>query len=406
MLTKEQNQRLTSVEGDAPLARMMRDNYWLPFSRIEALESGAPPTRIKLLGCHYVAWRIEDGRIGFIDEGCPHRGASMALARVEGSVLRCIFHGWAFDVSGQCVEVPTEGERSAQIAARVPANPYRTVEKGGLIWVWLGEGDAPDFPRYPWLDLPEDHLWITRSVWPVNWFQGLEAAMDTAHVGYLHSGYARERASTELDDQTRRFAITPRFEVERTGYGLRSAGIRECDDGLSLVRISEYLLPFAVMTPGSLNGKKGEASMYLFVPIDDHNHLQFFGFFSQEEPLGDFHLRDLCEDPDNYSVVTGSAENHWGQDREAMSKGHFSGLGDHILLQDAIVQASMGTVADRTREFLTHIDQGILGSRQILLKLLDRYDAGEAIDGSLPEVTRSVIARGGLIPSSEDWRDI
>ena len=406
MLTREQNERLTSVEGDAPLSRLMRENYWLPFSRIEALERGAPPTRVKLLGRNYVAWRVEDGRTGFIDEGCPHRGASMALARMEGDVLRCIFHGWAIDVSGQCVDVPTEGERSAQIAERVPVNRYRTVEKGGLLWVWLGEGEAPDFPDYPWLDLPDDHLWITRSVWPVNWFQGLEAAMDTAHVGYLHSGYARERTDMELDDQMKRFAVTPRFEVEDTGYGLRSAGVRKCDDGLSLVRISEYLLPFAVMTPGSLSGKRGEASLYLFVPVDDHNHLQFFGFFSQHEPLGSFYLRDLCTDPDNYAEVTGSADNNWGQDREAMAKGHYSGLGEHILLQDAIVQTSMGPVADRTRDFLTHIDLGIQGCRQNLLRLLDRFEAGEEIDGSLPEVTRSVIARGGLIPSEDDWRNI
>jgi len=404
MLTREQNERLTSVEGDAPLARLMRENYWIPFSRAEALVRGETPTRVKLFGRNYVAWRVEDGRLGFIDEGCPHRGASMALARVEGCVLRCIFHGWAVDVSGKCVDVPTEGERSAQVADRVPVNRYRTTEKGGLAWVWLGEGEPPSFPDYSWLDLPDDHLWITRSVWPVNWLQGLEAAMDTAHVGYLHSGYARETA--EIDDQMKRFAVNPRFEVEETGYGLRSAGLRECDDGLSLVRISEFLLPFAVMTPGSLAGEKGEASMYLFVPVDDHNHLQFFGFFSQHEPLGPFYLRDLCTDPDNYVEVEGSAENNWNQDREAMAKGHYSGLGEHILLQDAIVQASMGPVADRTRDFLTHIDLGIQGCRQNLLRLIDRFEAGEEIDGSLPAVNRSVIARGGLIPSGDDWREI
>lgn len=404
MLTKEQNERLTSVEGDAPLARLMRGNYWLPYSRIDGLKAGVDPTRVKLLGENYVTWRTEDGRIGFIDERCPHRGTSMALARLENCQLRCVFHGWAVDVTGACVDVPTEGERSAQVAARVPVNRYVTVEKGGLIWVWLGGGEPAAFPDYSWLDLPDDHLWITRSVWPVNWLQGLEAALDTAHVGYLHSGYARDTA--EMDDQSKRFAVDPCFEIERTGYGMRSAGVRKCDDGFSLVRISEFLLPFIAMTPGSLTGEKGEASVYFFVPIDDHSHLQFFGFFSQHEPLGSFYLRDICDDPDNYVTMTGSQSDNWQQDREAMRKGHYSGLGEHILLQDAIVQASIGTVADRTRDFLTHIDLGIQTCRSQLLDLLDRFEAGEPVDGSMPEVSRSVIARGGLIPSEGNWRDI
>ena len=304
MLTKEQNDRLTSVEGDAPMARLMRGNYWLPFSRITALEPGAPPTRVRLLGKDYVAWRLPDRRIGFIDERCPHREISMALARVEGCALRCIFHGWLVDISGKVVDVPTEGERSALVAERVPVNQYTTVEKGGLIWVWLGLGEPPRFPDFAWLDLPEENLWITRSVWPVNWLQGLEAALDTAHVGYLHSGWPRPTG--ELDDQSKRFAVSPRFSIDETSYGMRSAGVRTCDDGLALVRISEFLLPFIAMTPGSLTGQKGEASVYLFVPIDDHSHLQFFGFFSQYEKLGSFFMRERCTDPDNYVVVQGS----------------------------------------------------------------------------------------------------
>lgn len=405
MLTKEQNEKLTSVEGDAPLARLIRETYWVPFGLPASLVAGADPVRVKLLGEPYVAWRSKDGRIGFIDERCPHRGASMALARLEDCQLRCIFHGWAVDLTGACVDVPTEGERSATVAARVPVNRYVTAEKGGLLWVWLGGGDPPEFPDFSWLDLPEDQIWMTRSVWPVNWLQGLEAALDTAHVGYLHSGYARERPA-QLDDQMKRFAVDPRFEVDVTGYGMRSAGVRKCDDGLSMVRISEFLLPFIAMTPGSLNAEKGEASLYLFVPVDDRSHLQFFGFFNQNAPLGSFYLRDLCKDPDNYVVVEGSEADNWGQDRAAMAEGHYSGLGEHILLQDAIVQASMGPIADRTRDFLTHIDLGIQACRKGLLELIERFEKGEPVNGTMPAVTREVIARGGLIPSDKDWRDI
>lgn len=406
MLTKEQNQRLTSVEGDAPMARLMRENYWIPFSRIETLEAGkTTPTRVRLLGENYVAWRAPDGRVGFINEGCPHRGASMALGRIEGCAIRCIFHGWLFDVSGKVLDVPTEGDRSALVAPHVPLRHYQTIEKGGLIWVWLGKQDeAPEFPDFSWLDLPDANLWMTRSVWPVNWLQGMEAALDTAHVGHLHSGWAKPAEA--MDEYSKLFRIQPRFTVEETGYGMRSAGIRTDDDGQSYVRISEFLAPFIVMTPGSLSGEKGEASLYLFVPIDDRSHLQFFGFFSQYSPLGAFFLRDRCTDPDNYVEVRGSAENNWGQDRDAMDRGHYSGFVDHILLEDAVVQTSMGTIADRTRDFLTQIDLGLQTCRQLLLKRLERFEAGEPVDGTMPGVTREVIARGALIPADQDWQEI
>jgi phthalate 4,5-dioxygenase oxygenase subunit len=402
MLSKEQNRLLTSVEGDAPLARLMRESYWLPFSRIPALEAGAAPTRVRLLGLDYVAFRAPDGRILFMDERCPHRGASMALARVEGCALRCIFHGWLVDVSGKVVEVPTEGDRSALVAERVPVHHYPTVETGGLIWTYLGQGEPPAFPDFSWLGLPDENLWITRSVWPCSWLQGLEASLDTAHVGHLHSGWRRQQG--ELDDQSRRMAVAPRFSVEDTNYGFRAAALRKCDDGVALVRISEFLAPFISMTPGSLNGEKGEASLYLFVPVDDHSHLQFFGFFSQYEPLGAFFIRDRCTDPDNYVELQGSRENNWGQDREAMEQGHFSGFLDHVLLEDAVVQASMGAVADRTRDFLTHTDLAIQTCRQLLLRRIERFEAGEPVDGSMPGVTRSVIARGALMANDGDWR--
>jgi hypothetical protein len=134
--------------------------------------------------------------------------------------------------------------------------------------------------------------------------------------------------------------------------------------------------------------------------------LQFFGFFSQFEALPPFFIRDRCTDPDNYVEVKGSAQNNWGQDREAMGRGHYSGIVDHVLLEDAIVQASIGTVAKRSREFLTNSDLGVQTCRRLLLQQIERFRAGNPINGSMPAVNRSVIARGALIPSDSDWREI
>ncbi|TVV76664.1 Rieske 2Fe-2S domain-containing protein, partial [Sphingomonas solaris] len=140
MLTPAQNRLLTEVEGDAPMGAMMRERFWIPCALTETLVADGAPKVVRLMGRGYVAFRATDGRIGFFDEACPHRGVSLGLARNEDCGLRCIFHAWKFDVSGKVVEVPSEGARSASFAAQVTLNHYPTFEGGGLLWVYLGKG--------------------------------------------------------------------------------------------------------------------------------------------------------------------------------------------------------------------------------------------------------------------------
>lgn len=406
MLTKEQNERLTSVEGDAPMARLMRETYWLPFSRIEGLKFGETPMRVRLLGRDYVAFRAEDGRIGFIDERCPHRGASMALARIEKCGLRCIFHGWLVDVSGKVTEVPTEGERSAEIAARVPVNSYPIAEAGGAIWVYLGEGEPPALPDLPWFGLEgaDDALWLTRSVVPSNWLQGLEGALDAAHVNFLHSAWPRNWE--EGDEQGKHMAVVPTYQVDETGYGMRAAAIRSGGDGNALVRISEFLAPYIAMTPAPIPYGARSGTFFMSVPVDDGNHLLFWGIFDRDGPIGDFFLKAQGDDLDSYASPTGSKENNWNQDREAMARGHFSGFPDRLLLEDVVAQLSMGPIVDRSLDFLTHTDLAVERCRQVLLKLVDRFAAGETVDGSMPDVTQKLVPRGVVVPADSDWRAI
>src|SRR5690606_3568124 len=188
MLTAEENHLLTRVEGDAPMGRLMREHYWVPFLRAASLEADGAPQRIRLFGQDYVTFRAADGRVGFFDEACPHRRASLVLARNEDCALRCIFHGWKFDVSGRVVEAPTETVVPQEtFVQNVRLNHYPTREAGGLLWVWLGGGEAPDFPKLPWFGIPDENLWITRTVTHCNWLQGIEGSLDSAHIGQLHN---------------------------------------------------------------------------------------------------------------------------------------------------------------------------------------------------------------------------
>jgi phenylpropionate dioxygenase-like ring-hydroxylating dioxygenase large terminal subunit len=138
-MTQEDNDRLTRVEGDAPMGAMMRQHCWIPALLSLQLMADGAPRRLRLLGNDYVAFRDSDGRLGVLDEGCPHRNTSLVLARNEDCGLRCIFHGWKVDVHGQVVEAPTHAPDPEAFAAKIRTRSYPTVEGGGLVWVWLGD---------------------------------------------------------------------------------------------------------------------------------------------------------------------------------------------------------------------------------------------------------------------------
>ena len=145
MVNRAENELITRVEGDAPLGRLMRENSWIPFALSENLVAGDAPTLVRLFGENYVTFRSPDGRIGFLDELCPHRRTSLTLARVEGDALRCVYHGWKIDVSGRVVEAPTQSVRAEQFCAAVRVDHFPVHETGGIAWVWLGGDETPPF---------------------------------------------------------------------------------------------------------------------------------------------------------------------------------------------------------------------------------------------------------------------
>ncbi len=180
MLTKEHNELLTRVGPGTPMGDMLRE-YWVPACRSAKLEADGAPERVRLFGENFVAFRATDGRVGFIAEGCPHRCASMALARNEGNGLRCIFHGWKVNVDGECVDAPTEPvERREAFAKKVPVRSHPVREAGGMIWVYLGKhkDNPPRFPDYEFNNVPDSHVRPMRGLVKINWLQGLEALLE------------------------------------------------------------------------------------------------------------------------------------------------------------------------------------------------------------------------------------
>lgn len=410
MVTHAENELMTRVEGEAPLGRLMREHYWIPFGLSSNLLAGDAPIPVRLFGENYVAWRAPDGRIGFLDELCPHRRASLLLARNEGERLRCIYHGWKVDVSGCVVEAPTQVQRPEQFCASVPVAHFPVHEEGGITWVWLGGGEAPPFPDLPFNDEHGVEVAMTISTVPANWLQGLEGGIDSVHGTILHWSFI-ENTLKKNGGLTAGLEATmkapPLYETEEAPFGMRQASLRRIEDKTYL-RVGHFFFPLVVVVP---NGIANSTHIFCFAPVDDTTHLLFFGNYG-ERGLSQLDLggmrEDVVPDPRNFAELRGDRSNRWGQDRELMKQGHYTGIDRSAIDEDAVVQVSMGPIVDRTKENLSSSDIAIAHSRRLILDTVAAWQSGELPPGS------ARTAGGVRVPqpfdttleSGESWRDL
>ena len=412
MLSQEDNALLTRVGPGTPMGRMMRE-YWIPVLRSARLEADGKPERVRLLGEDFVAFRATDGRIGFIDEACPHRCASMALGRNEGNGLRCIFHGWKVDVDGTVVDCPTEPEeRRERFASLVPTKRYHAREAGGLVWVYIGQRAAPPvFPAFEFTVLPEEQTGPIRGLIKCNWLQALEAALDSAHVGFLHgrggNAPVRGTAVHRTESAFMREKKDPKFEFEVTPYGFKEAAIRNLADGNCYTRIREVVLPFFSLIPRF----PGDWGLVLCsVPIDDENSIQWYIRYDGAKPIDEEYFRKFGSDsgdPDYFNSDMGDVTNMWHQDRQAMKDGHWSGIvGRQNAYEDFVVQESMGPIVDRSREYLGAADVVISLARRLLLQAVRQHQEGGAIPFAADVDLSKVRSLSVTYPQGTDWRTI
>lgn len=402
MLSREDNELLTLVEGDAPMGRMIRDNHWIPCVRAAKLEADGRPERIRLFGENFVAFRATDGRVGFFDEACPHRGASLALARNEDCALRCIFHGWKIDVSGEVVDAPSECNDPKGFAKKVKVNHYPVREAGGLLWVWLGKGQPARFPDLPFTQVQPHQVFVASTKIPVNWVQGLDATLDSAHIGFLHRDW--------VGDLGERFAgttenLAPRYECVNAPYGMRHAALRPLADGTTHVRVGEFVMPFSSSTYASV---PGEGSYQIMVPVDNVTTLWIYIRWTTNAEIdkSKMILAAPNADLDNWVPPLGDADSYWGQDRESMKNGSFSGFHGGLLTEDTVVQISMGPIVDRSKEYLSSSDVAIVRARRLLMQAAKDHAAGKVAHGAMHAVDFGRIeASGGVISPGESWQN-
>jgi nitrite reductase/ring-hydroxylating ferredoxin subunit len=413
MVTQLENDRMTLVEGEAPMGRLMRENYWVPFALSAHLDYRLGPTPVRLFGQNYVAFRSEDGRVGFMDERCPHRRASLLLAHNEGNGIRCIYHGWKIDVSGCVAEAPTQVVRPERFAANVDVSHFPVHESGGIAWAWMGGGEPPPFPDLPFAVSNTTYSWMTVSQMGCNWLQGLEGSIDSAHVGMLHQTW--HRVTADMPDHANlglALDAPPKYQTETTSYGLQAAALRATVDGKTYVRVTEHLMPFVTVVSVG-RSKPRDGAVFVISPVDDTHHLLFFGAYGDTpmpppEDQPGFVAPGVVPDPHNYAGSRGDRSNRWGQDRTLLEAGHFTGFGRNLLEEDAAVQTSMGPIVDRTKENLSSSDAAVAHLRRMLLEALTAAEAGELPPGSsrTAGVVRLPNAAEGLVDDEDCWAEL
>jgi phthalate 4,5-dioxygenase oxygenase subunit len=416
MLTAEENDLLCRVEGNAPMGQIMR-RHWMPACLIEEVaEPDGTPIKLRLLGENLVAFRDTEGRVGIIDEHCPHRRASLALGRNEECGLRCLYHGWKFDVDGNCLEMPSESAESG-LCEKVKIKAYPAREAGGFVWVYMGpREEMPQFESPAFSPTPTTRVSIVKVQVDSNWAQVLEGQIDSAHSSTLHSSDmrpARVDGAKATDSVWLRPSTdkAPRLQTQRTPYGFRYAALRRPIANAATqdyVRITVYVAPFLSLIPP--NNAYNVAS--LNIPMDDtHTYFYFLAWHEtggiDQEAWRKFNAAQVGIDLDRNYRRFRTIENMFLQDRQAMKLGDFTGI-KGIPTQDMAMWETMGPIVDRTKDRLGASDLAVVEFRKMMVDAARTMrSGGTAIGTTEPRIPHAKLSSfEGIVPKTVNWRTL
>jgi phthalate 4,5-dioxygenase len=389
---REQNAALTRTGAGTPMGDLLR-RYWIPaLIATELPEPDCPPIRAPLLGEKLVAFRDSEGRIALVDEFCAHRRVSLWFGRNEECGLRCAYHGWKFDVTGQCVDLPSEPEDSG-VRQRMRIKSYPCIEQGGVIWAYMGPPELrPPPPGLEWSLTPAPQRFISKRFEACNFMQALEGGIDSSHVGFLHRGQFRrgETASQQIGAMIE--GDSPVFEIEPYDGGLLIAARRKVADQYYW-RVTPWIAPFHQLVP-----RRHDSSPifgHSWVPIDDEHCWAWSYGYHPDRALTRAELADYRNGGGIFEktlpgafVPVANKDNHYLMDRNAQVAGiDFSGIAG-IAAQDSSLQESMGKIVDRSLENLVATDRAIVMTRRSLLGAIAANRTGAPLPGLAPESQR------------------
>lgn len=384
MLRPEDNELLCRVGPGTPMGELFR-RFWIPAMIPEELpKPDCDPVRLRLLGENLVAFRDTNGRIGILDEKCPHRRASMYFGRNEECGLRCVYHGWKFDVDGNCVEMPNEPPET-DFKHKVRMKAYPSAEWGGYIWVYMGPKEKlPPLPEFEWAMLPPENRWQKKWHYGANYFQGFEGEIDTCHTTFLHRFVDFSKLSPGLAEAHGNWQNDgmPTIHMRPTDYGFYYGSQRDAADAAFNWRITQWILPSNSIIPHP----QFPISSRAYIPIDDDNTFVFGTSYNPEAPMTQ-EERDYLETglgaaprtlPGSF-IPEVNKDNDYMLDRDAQRAGNSTGI-PGVNNQDRAIVESMGPIVDRENEHLGTSDTAVIQARKQLIQLAkDLQDGKEPV---------------------------
>ena len=417
MFTEQDNEDLTRVGPGTVMGELMR-RYWMPFLLPEELgQADCPPLRVRLLGEDLIAFRDTNGKLGLLDRYCPHRRVDLFFGRNEECGLRCVYHGWKFDVDGNVMDMPAEPANSP-LRSEVKIKSYPIMEWGGVIWAYMGDKRhmPPKPPELEWGLVPASHRHVGKRLQENNFAQGVEGGIDSSHVGILHSlldpskeGMSFRERQRAIDPKVHYLAsdTAPKFFIRHTPFGMRIGARRIASESEYYWRVTQFLAPFYTMI--ARRDSTGPIAGHAWTPIDDHNTWTFTFHWNPDAPLTDKSDFDAAEvnvpvhDDGSYKPLF-NRSNNYGINRDVQKLHSSTGI-QGIGLQDSAIQETMGPIVDRTREILGSGDAAIVAFRKLLLAQARHLrDTGELALPQQPELYR-VRSVGIVLPREVDFEE-
>ena len=418
MLSTAENDLLTRVGPGTLMGDLMRQ-YWIPALMSAELPAlNCPPLRVRLLGENLVAFRTTSGKVGLLAHACSHRGASLFYGRTEAEGIRCVYHGWKFDVAGRCVEMPTEPSES-NFKDKVSARAYPCRERNGIVFAYMGPRQEP--PPLPDLEpnmLPDGQAEVWTALRECNWVQAMEGDIDTAHLALLHmGGISPDDVVPGTFDYYTVYDRAPKYQVVDTEWGTMYGAYRPAEEDTYYWRLAHFLFPFYTLIPTGVLGV--QVIVRAWVPVDDQ-HTMFWSISvpqTRSAPAG----QRSSKNGQPFTGTTGrpqflpnttdwlgrwrlaaNSSNDYGIDREVQRTQSYTGI-DGIHLQDQAITESMGAIVDRSQEHLGTSDAMLIRTRRRLMRAAIDLQEGRtppAVDH--PELYRQR-SGGVILPKSADW---
>lgn len=398
MLKRDDNLKLTQTGPGTPMGDLFR-YFWIPaLLSAELPEPDCPPKRLDILGEPLLAFKDSNNQVGIIDRRCPHRGADLYYGRNEECGIRCVYHGWKFDINGNCVDLPT-APKDSNFKEKIRVTAYPTQELAGFIWIYMGprKNKLPEIPKQEFTLLPSSHVFISKKWQECNWAQSLEGGIDTAHLSFLHmpapiqnkenitTNVVSGAALSDQDGDNRirwvRDDPCPKFTVLQHPAGLLLGAARRADNEDIYWRTTQYLMPNYAYAPNAFPGETQHGQCW--VPIDDTSCWIFCYSWNPDRALTAEERQKFTKGFSIHAEVDAEflplrrQSNNYLMNRNDQKINTYTGI-QGVSEQDAAIQNSQGPIVDRSREHLGQTDVGIIEFRKLILSAADKLHSGQA----------------------------